>query len=179
MVGSETKKGHIVKAFKTGNKISVEELIASVETISDVSYLTPSAKGKIFSERIGALMNDKSTVNNMYIEFCNEHQTLAELRTGNPIWFEGWYKRRVIKKEKPGHLHIGRKPYDKWLKEITIKAHQGNRKRCIYCLAAFAQKCDISEEEFIRDAYALLEPFEAMTTDPTNHFLKSDVDAVQ
>lgn len=185
-VGTQTKKGHIVRAFEVGEKVTIDELIETITEIDAVPFLTPNkimsngkVNRKIYSERIKKCLSDKHLTEDMLQELSyGDRWTIEELRQVNPRWFEDWYRRRVIEGQVAGHLHIGRTAYDKWLAEIKDKARQGNRRRCIYCLAAFAQKCDISADEFIADAYALLEPFNALTEDKSNPFKKSDIDSV-
>lgn len=187
-VGTKTKLGHTVRAYQIGNPITIDELINTITELDIVPFLKPNKKmasgkinSQIYSERIKHCMNNKHFSEELLQELTTDDKwTMAELKNKNPDWFEDWYKRRIIEKQKAGHLHIGRTPYDKWLKEIKIHARQGNRRMCIYCLAAFAQKCDISEDEFQRDAYSLFEPFNDLTVDKNNPFKKSDIDwAVQ
>ena len=176
-VGSQTKRGHVVRAFQIGGKISIEELIDSAAELNIAPFLRNS-RGEVYTERIRELKKDKNSLNKMKECLCSDDCSMQELRESNPEWFDAWYHRRVVEKQKPGHINIGRKPYDKWLNLIREQAHEGNRRRCIYCLAAWAQKCDISEEEFVSDAYSLIPRFENLTTSEDNHFTRENVDAV-
>ena len=184
-VGTRTKKGHVVKAFQTGRPVSVETLIGTIREMEAVTFLPQRkelANGKIdkriYTQRIEECLKDRKLTEKMLEELSPDHESMAALKQEAPDWFPDWYQRRVIEKQKAGHLNIGRTPYDKWLNTIKQQARQGNRKMCLYCLAAFAQKCDIGQEEFVRDANSLLEPFNALTVDKSNPFTQADVDWV-
>ncbi len=176
-VGSQTKRGHIVRAFRIGNKISVEELISYAEEL-DIVPFRHRAGEPVYTERLQRLKKDKHTIEKMKNTLCSDSYSIQELRADNPDWFEDWYQRRIIEKQKPGHLHIGRKPYDKWLALIKEQAREGNRRRCIYCLGAWAQKCDVSEAEFTNNAYSLIPLFDSLTGSENNHFTRENVDSV-
>lgn len=176
-VGTQTKRGHIVRAFQIGGKISIEELINSAEELN-IAPFHRNSNGEYYTERIRSILKDKRYLDKMKDSLVYEDCTMQELREENPEWFENWYQRRVIEKQKPGHIDIGRKSYDKWLSLIKEQAQEGNRRRCIYCLAAWAQKCGISEEEFVSDAYSLIPHFESLTTSADNHFTRSNVDSI-
>lgn len=90
-----------------------------------------------------------------------------------------WYRRRVENKEERRVWHSKRWLYDWWYRMLNTedKVSVGHRYNCILCLAVYAAKCAISFEELKRDAYNLLERFEALTVDKNNHFTKEDVEA--
>lgn len=113
-VGTQTKRGHIVRAFQIGNRISIDELIAHADDLNVAPFLNKAGEPE-YTKRIRRLRNDKHTPDNMRNTLCSDSYSIQELREENPDWFESWYQRRVIEKQKPGHLHIGRKPYDKWI----------------------------------------------------------------
>lgn len=177
-VGTQTKRGYTVKAYLVGNKVLPDDLIKGIAELDDVEYLTSYKKQDKFSKRISKCISKETLEAEMQDLLCDDGRTMNELKEANPEWFQDWYERRVVQKQKPGHLHISRTLYDRWLCQIKKEAKQGNRKRCIYCLAAFAQKCDIAEEEFIKDAYSLVEPFDKLTINEDNPFTKNDVDDI-
>ncbi len=172
-VGTITKKGHTVKAFRIGKKVSIDELIEATGNIGDIDGCD------VYSGRIKKALKNKNIKEDMYSELsCDDRVSMAELLQNPPPWFEVWYQRRIIEKQPPGHIQLGRSAYDKWLTAIKEQAHQGCRRRCIYCLAAISQKCNIPADEFIADAYSLVPLFDTLTVDPGNPFTQADVDSV-
>lgn len=69
-----------------------------------------------------------------------------------------WYQRRIVNGEPKGRWHIKRDLYDWWKRQILNGARYGHRYFCILCLAIYAMKCDISEDELRSDALNLI-PF--------------------
>lgn len=117
------------------------------------------------------------------------------LEEAKKLWPE-WYKKRnkqvdikaslITIAEQASNYSQNGKPwdikrdlYDWWLRilraSIDNKITVGHRYHCILTLAVFAEKCNIDYEELKRDAYSLLEYMESLTTDPHNHFKKTDV----
>lgn len=76
--------------------------------------------------------------------------------------FPDWYEKRVVCGEKPGRWHIKRDLYDWYLKRIEGEASIGHRYFCMFCLAVYARKCDIGEDELRGDAARLQEAFDRM-----------------
>lgn len=102
-----------------------------------------------------------------------------------------WYDRRILHGEPPKGIasrawRVNRAVYDRWLERIRAEGVEGHRYHCIMCLAIYALKCSLYDEkrnpnpvtweELRRDAYSLLDHFEGLTTDETNHFTASDVE---
>lgn len=87
-----------------------------------------------------------------------------------------WYDRRIVRGEKRGSWTVKRDLYDWWLRKISDSATVGHRYYCMMCLAIYAKKCGISYEELEKDAYSLLEPFNAMGDRNTNPFTKIDIE---
>ena len=174
-VGTPTKQGYITKAFRISNaKIDIEELIGFVNEIDIVPYLKPH-KGHYFSKRIVNCLKDPNLSMHMLEQLCYFDHSIP-LEQAKELWPE-WYERRVVKKEGPQHWHTNRAVYDWWLGLIKDKENVkvGHRRNCIYCLAAYAQKCDISEKEFLRDAFSLYDLYESLTIDDNNHFTLRDI----
>lgn len=152
-VGSPTKFGpeYRVTAYQTGERVTLEYLNsflkAKDEMIDLSSFYKPVYK--------------KSTM------------TIEEAREKYPEWYD-WV---VIQKKAAGRWHIKRDLYDWWLRTIREKATAGHRYFCIMALTSYAIKCDIDEDELIRDAYSLIDGFDEMTDDKHNHFTKKDVNA--
>lgn len=68
-VGTKTKKGHIVKAFKIGGRVTIDELAETLTELDAVPFLRPKkvlSNGKIshkvFSERIEKCRKDKHLI---------------------------------------------------------------------------------------------------------------------
>lgn len=173
-VGTPTKRGHITRAFKISGKVDIGELINSIDEI-DIAPLLKPEKGEVYSKRIQKLLKDKKLTEHMLEELCyyDYHTPLDEAKE---LWPD-WYERRIVKKEELRHWKTNRAVYDWWFNIINDKkmVKVGHRRNCIYCLAAYAQKCDIDENEFIKDAFSFLDLYESLTNSEDNHFTKDDI----
>lgn len=90
--------------------------------------------------------------------------------------YPDWYERRIVKGQKKGIWHIKRDLYDWWLhKCYSEEIHEGHRYFTLMALSMYALKCDISEEELLKDSYKLLEKMESLTTNEDNHFTEDDI----
>lgn len=94
--------------------------------------------------------------------------------TAKKLWPE-WYEYR-INQGKSSKWHIKRDLYDWWKNKIVEGATYGHRYFCLMCLAIFAIKCDISEEELKRDALELVPILDRLSndTDPKSRFTEED-----
>ena len=70
--------------------------------------------------------------------------------TAKKLWPD-WYEYR-INQGKSSKWSVKRDLYDWWKGKIIENATYGHRYFCLMCLAIFAIKCDVSEEELKRDA---------------------------
>lgn len=86
-----------------------------------------------------------------------------------------WYEKRVIKKESKGTWTCKSDLYYWWLRRIKTEATTGHRYFCIFCLAIYAKKSGISQDQLEKDAFSLVEEFDYLTTDEGNHFTNEDV----
>lgn len=100
-----------------------------------------------------------------------EYQSKLPLKTAAELYPE-WYERRIKRQEPKGRWHIKRDLYDWWLRKIQINARYGHRYFCIMCLAIYAKKCDIDEDELRSDALALIPLF---NTNKEHPFTEDDV----
>lgn len=100
-----------------------------------------------------------------------DYQSDLPLKDAREMYPE-WYERRIINKQPRGRWHIKRDLYDWWLRQIRTGAQVGHRYFCIMCLAIYARKCDIDEDELRSDALALIP---LLDTDKDNLFTKDDV----
>lgn len=176
VIGTRSKldcdnEGHVVGsdydvlAFKTGSKWTLDALVS-------------------FEPSIDILLGDW----NNYIQQARELLGIAPSVDPNRITLDkarelwpGWYEERIVEGKPCRPIteykwHIKRDLYDWWLRRIRAEARPGHRYYCVMMLAVYAIKCDISEEELRRDAQTLLEPFEGLTDDETNHFTQSDIE---
>lgn len=94
--------------------------------------------------------------------------------TAKKLWPD-WYEYR-INQGKSSKWHIKRDLYDWWKNKIIEGATYGHRYFCLMCLAIFAIKCDIPEEELKRDALELVPILDKLSndTDPKSRFTEED-----
>ena len=156
--GTITKKGDRARAFRTGEKISIGELLR---------YTEGFRKSR---ERI----EEKQFVK-------KKDLTLEKAEKLYP----DWYQRRIIDKKPKGTWHVSRNVYDWWKEEIRKGAVVGHRYYCLMMLSIYAQKCSmydpkhnpnpVTEEELRKDAFELLDHMESLTNNEENHFTTADV----
>ena len=79
------------------------------------------------------------------------------------LWPE-WYEYR-INQGKSSKWSVKRDLYDWWKGKIIENATYGHRYFCLMCLAIFAIKCDVPEEELKRDALALVPILDKLSDD--------------
>ena len=83
----------------------------------------------------------------------SSHHTLEECKAKIPEW----YQRRIVEKKDAGQWTVKRDLYDWWIEKVKEGGADGHRYWCLYALATYAVKCDISFEELKKDA-AMLQP---------------------
>lgn len=95
--------------------------------------------------------------------------------TAKKLWPD-WYEYRINQRQS-NKWHIKRDLYDWWKNKIVEGATYGHRYFCLMCLAIFAIKCDIPEEELKRDALALVPILDKLSNDkdPKSRFTEDDV----
>lgn len=156
--GTITKNGDRARAFLTGKKITIGELL---------NYTESFRKSR---ERLEERQFVKK-----------KDLTLAKARELYP----GWYERRIEKGEPRGLWHISRNVYEWWKGEIRSGAAVGHRYYCVMMLAIYARKCSmydpkhnpdpVTREELERDAFDLLDLMESLTNSEDNHFTSGDI----
>jgi hypothetical protein len=94
--------------------------------------------------------------------------------TAKKLWPD-WYEYRINQRQS-NKWHIKRDLYDWWKNKIVEGATYGHRYFCLMCLAIFAIKCDIPEEELKRDALSLVPILDRLSndTDPKSRFTEED-----
>lgn len=153
MVGTVTKKGDRVHAFKTGERVSIEYMNSFI--VSETVKRHPEI---------------------LITQVYKSKLTLAEAKKKYPEWYE----RRIEKNKPKGHWICKRDLYDWWKREIIDGAVVGHRYYCMMMLSIYAIKCDISREELEADCFEIAEIFEERTESEDNHFTEKDIiDALQ
>lgn len=156
--GTITKKGDRARAFLTGEKITIEDLLRYTEGFRKSRE---RIEGKQFVKKSGLTL-----------------QKAKEL-------YPDWYERRIKRGETKGSWHVSRNVYEWWKGEILKGAVVGHRYYCMMMLAIYARKCSmydpkhnpdpVTEEELKRDAFGLLDHMESLTDNEENHFTSGDV----
>lgn len=142
MVGTVTKSGGRVRAFQTGDRVSMEYMNSFVDgkyQVTEYAY--------------------KSSL------------TLAQAKKKYPEWYE----KRIVEGKPKGYWEADQAVYEWWKREINAKAKVGHRYYCMMMLAVYARKCGVSREELEKDAFQIMQRFEAMTDNDNNHFDEADV----
>lgn len=152
MPGTVTKQGDRARAFWAGDPVSLEYL--------------------------NGFVNENSRVSRYAVK---KELTKAKAKELYPEWYE----RRIEKGEPSGVWHISRRLYDWWKGEILEKATVGHRYWCLMTLSVYAYKCSmydpkhnpnpVTREELERDCFKIMQHFEKLTTEDTNHFNEADV----
>lgn len=121
-------------------------------------------------DTLGAFVPEEYRVDESQL-FKMSKMTIEEAKEKYP----DWYERRVIRKEKKGTWECKRDLYDWWIRQIQTSALVGHRYFCIMCLAIYAIKCGISEEELKKDAYGLIPYLNSLSAD--DEFTEYDVES--
>ena len=142
---SPEQHGNIIQGFRiAGTKTKDQKHIVKSFKVSDTKKYTPYELADFTS------LKNK----NDYISMTKKSSlTLEEAKRKYPEW----YKKRIIKKEKPKKWHIKRDLYDWFKRKILEKDSKivGHRYFCCMCLVVYAIKCDIDYEELKKDLYAI------------------------
>lgn len=139
MVGSQSKigEGHIIEAFKTGDRVSLDYLN---QFVSD-EYKATDLRYK-------------------------SRMTLEEAKRDHPEWYE----RVVVKGGTPGRWYVKRDLYDWFKRQMDTSATIGHRYFCCLCLAMYANKCGIEEDELIEDLTYYQKKLDALSVDGSEPF---------
>lgn len=158
MVGTRTKAGDKVEAFRCGKPVSIAHMNSFTAKVALYkSCLIP--------------------------EVYKSSLTLAQAKEKYPEW----YQERIVEKRPKGKWdysqqkgHRGDEMYMWWINRIRNEAAVGHRYYCLMMLSIYAIKCDIDEDRLLLDMYELLPIFDERTTDEANHFTLDDLmDALQ
>lgn len=156
--GTITKNGERARAFRTGDKIQIEELVRYTKGLRGIRE---DYERKQFVKK-----------KDLTLTKCKE-------------LYPDWYERRIERKEPRGAWHVSRNVYDWWKRQIIEGAVSGHRYYCIMMLAMYARKCSmydekhnpnpVTKEELERDAFSLLDLMESRTISEDNHFTTDDI----
>lgn len=163
MVGTVTKNGGRVLAYRTGKPVSID-------------YMNS------FVDRDTAKKHPETLINATY----KSRLSLEEARKKYP----DWYKERVVEKRDKKKWCVSSNVYEWWLRQIKSGATVGHRYYCMMCLVIYAIKCGnedkkknpnpITEDRLIQDCLELQKIFDDMKDDEKDSFSLDDMaDALQ
>lgn len=155
MPGTVTKNGGRARAFRTGERVSMDYLNGFVKPhYQALQSVDVKRRGK------------------MSLREASER-------------FPEWYERRIQRGEKRGVWCINRALYEWWKERILSGAQVGHRYYCMMMLAIYAQKCShydekknpnpVTREELEKDCFELLDYMDSLTVSEDNHFGSDDV----
>lgn len=155
MPGTVTKNGGRARAFRTGERVSMDYLNGFVKPhYQALQSVDVKRRGK------------------MSLREASER-------------FPEWYERRIQRGEKRGVWCINRALYEWWKERILSGAQVGHRYYCMMMLAIYAQKCShydekknpnpVTREELEKDCFDLLDYMDSLTVSEDNHFGSDDV----
>lgn len=143
VVGSITKSGKICRAFKVGERVTLE-------------YLN------------GFLSEENRAIS---LQWGPKHCTRDYAKEHYPEWWAAQQEKKKKRKEEgPPHYIVSRAVYDDWKERITAEVEVGHRAGCMMTLAIYALKCGVPEDELIRDIEHFSEYFDSLTVDDNNPF---------
>ena len=145
MVGTITKDGGRTRAFRVGEKVSLEYLNSHVG--EDYQVKTFAYKRKL------SLEEAKEKYPAWYQKRVVEQQPKGAWKNHRALY--DWWKRKILEPNKG--------------------AVEGHRYFCIMALAIYAAKCGIKREELERDAFALIPQLNRRGNQEKNPFTTSDV----
>lgn len=163
--GTKNKKRtkYIIKAYKVGRRVELNELTSFLDEYMDKRHMKSAWHSKL------NLDPDKDLSSETY-----EHLTLDQAKELYPEWYE----RRVVRGEEKGHWTCTEGLYLWWLDVMQRPGAvvSGHRYASMCCLFIYAIKCDIPLEDAYEDAMNLVEYFDTLTIDESNHFTPYDVE---
>lgn len=86
-----------------------------------------------------------------------------------------WYEQRIINNKPKGTWTTKKDLFYWWLERIKKEAMVGHRYYCIMCLAVYAKKAGVDQEELEEAAFNLVERMDELTSNEDNHFTRADV----
>lgn len=160
---NKRKTRFIIRAYKVGRRVDLSDLTAFLD-----NYMVKYHMGHKWGKKLDLRPeNDLSSV--LY-----NHYTLDEAR----VLFPDWYERRVVQGEAKGHWTCTKGLYDWWYDILQRPGTVicGHRYASLCCLFIYAIKCAIPLEDAYADAMNLVEYFDELTIEESNHFTPYDVE---
>ena len=125
--------------------------------------------GKVSIEYLNEFVIDKK---NQVLEYTYKSKlSLSQAKEKYP----DWYEKRVILKQPKGTWTTKKDLFYWWLEKLKSGATVGHRYYCVMCLAVYAKKSGIEQEELEEIAFNLVEELEQLTDKEDNHFTRADV----
>lgn len=151
VIGTTTKYNDKTRAFKVGDKLTIEDMNKYVTEKSQID--TTAYKSDL---------------------------PLSEAKAKYPEWYQRRVVEndKSIKRWKIEEKVHGQDPlalYHWWLERIKKEATVGHRYHCLNYLVAYGKKCGMTKEEIEKDAVAITDLFETRTTEEDNHFTLYDL----
>lgn len=157
IVGTGTKLGkeYPVTAYRVGVKVTTKYLMSFIPKKPVSKELKP-----------------RSYYEYLFQPYGQSDLTLQQAKELYP----DWYARKIEGTGQRQTWHIKRDLYDWWLNRIKTDDDVvvGNRYFCLMMLAVYARKCDIEEEELVRDALSLVPFLDAKKDKPEDAFTEDD-----
>ena len=155
MPGTKTKSGDVTRAYRCGDKVSVDYMNKFVFGHTGNPVIEPTYRSEI---------------------------KLEDAKKKYPEWYQ---KVIVEKDRSRKKWAINRAVYDWWFRTIDLYAADGHRYYCLMMLSIYAIKCGnydpqknpnpVTQEELERDAWSLLDDFNGRGTREDNPFTEHDV----
>lgn len=149
MVGTITKHGDRVEAFRTGEPVSIEYL----NSFGFKSQIPKAYKSKYSKQEAQQMFPD-------WYERVVENGNHEKKK---------WNIKEKVHGDNPLAL------YDWWKRKLLEGAVDGNRYHCLWTLVIYAIKLDIEREQIERDCLELLEVLDQRTIHEDNRFTEYDV----
>lgn len=86
-----------------------------------------------------------------------------------------WYEKRVVQKQPKGTWTTKKDLFYWWLERLKREVTVGHRYYCVMCLAVYAKKAGIEQDELEEIAFDLVEYLESLTEKDDNHFTREDI----
>ena len=149
MVGTITKNGDRVEAFKTGKPVTIE-------------YLNSFGFKSVIPEAYTSTLSRREA-EEKYPDWYNKVVVNKDHSK------KKWNIKEKVHGDNPLAL------YEWWYNKLLEGAIDGNRYHCLWTLVIYAIKCDVEEERIERDCLNLLPILDARTIHEENRFTEYDL----
>lgn len=169
MVGTITKNGGRVRAFVTGEKVSIEYLNSFMVGVYE--------KYRMFDAEAARRQQKRDRIK-------GDNRKKLSLIEAARLYPE-WYERRIVQGQPRGAWAVNRRVYEWFRDRIAVEGQVGHRYFCTMCMVIYAKKCGaydekknpkpVTRDELERDLARIMEIFERKTNTPDNHFGLDDI----